>query len=120
MARDDDGGNSMGVAIVAAAVGAAVGAAVALLIAPRAGAELRDEFEQRAREAGRKVRQVAQEAGERARTSIQEIATEAREHHAAQQAGGEVHRIEIQGDAVEEATGPAEDRGTGDGTPPVV
>lgn len=110
MARDD-GGSSMGVAIVAAAVGAAVGAAVALLIAPRAGAELRDELEQKAREAGKKVKQVAQEAGERARTSIHEIATEAREHHAAQEAGGEVHRIEIQGEddtADEAATGPAD------------
>lgn len=75
----DRGGSDLGTVIIAGAIGATVGAVVALMLAPKAGAELRADLGEKAKEYAEKAKETAAEVAEKAREAAHEVAEKARE-----------------------------------------
>ena len=65
--------------IGAGVVGAAIGAAVALLLAPKAGSELREELKKTAAVAGERLTEASQTVAEKVKVKAQEVGQKVQE-----------------------------------------
>jgi gas vesicle protein len=98
---DDRGGVGAGTVLLAGVLGGLAGAALGLLLAPKAGAELRSELGDRAKSAGERAREWAEIAREKAEEAL-----------------AAAHRCCTEAETVAEAEGAAEGDAVVTGPPP--
>lgn len=77
MSSDRTGGDMLAI-LGAAAVGALFGAAAALMLAPKAGSELREEISQTAQAAADRMQKVAEQLSDQAKTLHAKVVDQAR------------------------------------------